>query len=72
MKPWLTWPNVLRFAALVALIIVVVIDFGFDGFAKPFPKEAYAGLVAVALGVDIPALRNAVLRMLGGGKDAGK
>ncbi|MCZ4273223.1 hypothetical protein [Maritalea porphyrae] len=72
MKGWLTWPNILRAVSTIALIVVFAIDYGFDGFAKPFPKEAYAGLIAIALGVDVPALRGIVLRLLGGGKDGGK
>ena len=67
-----TWPNLLRAVALVTLCALGVADYGFDALAKPVAREVYFGLVAVALGVDIKALRDAILRAIGGKPDGGK
>lgn len=71
MSAWLTWQNVLRGAALFALVALFLADYGFNVLAKDLPREVYFFLVAIVLGVDIKQLRQALLSLLGGGKGGG-
>lgn len=66
-----TIANITRVLALVAVILLFVADIGLDLLAKDVAKEIYFGLIAVGLGVDIKALRDIILRVLGG-KTEGK
>jgi hypothetical protein len=68
MTRWLTWQNILRSLAFMALVAIFVTDYLLDAFAKPISNLVYLGLIAVVLGVDIPALRGVILRLLGGDK----
>lgn len=68
MKNWINWPNIIRAVALAILSIVFIADFVMGVLARAIPNEAYLGLIAVVLGVDIKMLRDAFMRILGGGK----
>lgn len=66
----------LRWLAIFLCVALFAADYGFDVMAKAVPNSVYIGLVAVAIGIDLDALRNVLLRFLqtwaGGQEDKDK
>lgn len=54
--------TLLRWLVIIALFALFVSDYGLDAWVKPVPNTAYGLLLAVALGVDLPALRSLMIR----------
>lgn len=57
--------SLLRWLAIITLLMLFVADYGFDVMAKPVPVHAYWALAAIALGIDVVALRTVLLRLAG-------
>lgn len=67
----MNWPNIIRAISILGLIVIGSLDFGLNVLAKQIPKEVYWGLLAIAFGVDISAIRKFLLRLLSGGNVKG-
>lgn len=56
--------SALRWLSLTALMALFVSDYGLDAWAKPVPSYAYGICIAIAIGIDIPTLRDLFLQFL--------
>lgn len=63
-KPTKEQMSALRWLSLITLLALFVSDYGLDAWAKPVPTYAYGICIAIAIGIDVPTLRDLLLQFL--------